>query len=144
MSKVIGLWNNFLLKIIPYYGTVYKKIGGQKIIDVLVDDFYRTMMSDPRAAECLATHAGKDMNLTAAKLKDFLSGWLGGPQLFVQKYGHPALRRRHLPFSIGEIESEQWLYCMKVALKKSQIEEKVQAELMEAFFALTERIKNKS
>jgi truncated hemoglobin YjbI len=48
----------------------------------------------------------------------YLSGWLGGPQLFVEAYGHPRLRARHLPFAIGETERDQWLMCMRMAMEE--------------------------
>lgn len=122
---------------------MYNKIGGEAVINQVVDDFYEIMSTDPYAKECFATHAGKDMAETARKLKFFLSGWLGGPPLYMQTYGHPRLRMRHFPFSIGEEESVQWLYCMKKALEKSSIDLEIQSELMKAFENVTNLIKNR-
>ncbi len=112
---------------------MFDKIGGQIVIDKLVDDFYHIMRTDPEAQECLATHADRDMMESAAKLKAFLSGWTGGPPVYLEKYGHPRLRMRHFPFSIGEAEARQWLMCMNKALKLSSIEPDVQVKLWEAF-----------
>lgn len=81
----------------------------------------------------MATHAGRDVRESAEKLKFFLSGWTGGPQLYLEKHGHPRLRMRHSPFKIGAKEADQWLYCMRKALAKSSIEPGVQEELMAAF-----------
>ncbi len=134
----------FFQKIFPYRGTTFQKIGGQKVIDKLVDDFYEIMESDPRAKNCLATHEGRDLRVAAQKLKAFLCGWTGGPQIYLKTYGHPRLRMRHFPFSIGEEESQEWLYCMKEALKKSSIQNDHQIELINAFQGLTELIKNRS
>jgi hemoglobin len=53
-----------------------------------------------------------------SKLFKFLSGWLGGPDLFVQEYGHPCLRQRHFPFAIGAAERDQWMLCMNKALNE--------------------------
>jgi hemoglobin len=112
---------------------MYEAIGGQAVIDQLVDDFYEIMRTEPLAKDCLATHSGKDMEESAHKLKFFLSGWLGGPQLYFNKFGPPRLRMRHHPFPIGHKEAEQWLLCMKIALEKSAIDKDLQNQLMGAF-----------
>jgi hemoglobin len=101
------------------------------------------MSTDPVAEDCLATHSGRDIRISAEKLKFFLSGWTGGPALYMNKYGHPRLRMRHFPFSIGVKESDQWLYCMRKALAKSAVDPGVQEELMGAFTHLTKLIQNK-
>lgn len=112
---------------------MYDKIGGIEVIDKLVNDFYEIMSTDPVAEDCFATHRGRDIRESAEKLKAFLSGWTGGPQLYLEKYGHPRLRLRHFPFQIGPKEGDQWLYCMRKALAKSPIDPGVQEELMTAF-----------
>lgn len=114
-----------------------------KVISSLVDDFYSIMKSDPEARDCLLTHEGRDLKDSGEKLKFFLSGWLGGPQLYMEKFGHPRLRMRHFPFSIGEKESEQWLYCMDLALKRSKIKPSLQQELMSAFKQMVELVRNR-
>lgn len=123
--------------------TPYQRLGGAKLLADLVDDFYQIMRTDPFARDCWATHQAKDVAISADKLKLFLSGWLGGPQLYFEKYGHPRLRMRHFPFSIGAAESEQWLYCMQQALKNSRISPSQQQELLQAFQNLTQLIKNR-
>jgi hemoglobin len=112
---------------------MYNQIGGIEVIDKLVNDFYEIMSTDPVAEDCLATHSGRDIRESAEKLKAFLSGWTGGPQLYLEKYGHPRLRMRHFPFKIGPKEGDQWLYCMRKALAKSPIDPGVQEALMNAF-----------
>jgi hemoglobin len=144
LSASIGYFEKLLKWISPYRGSVYKKIGGQKVINQLVDDFYFVMKTDPNVLHCLATHEGRSIEESATKLKAFLSGWTGGPQLYLEKYGHPRLRMRHFPFSIGEIEAKEWLYCMEVALKKSSIKNELQQDLLKAFQGLTDLIKNRS
>lgn len=143
MIVLIKLLEKVLGQLVPHYGTLYRRIGGAKVIDKLVDDFYHIMATDPAAKECLATHHGRDLKVSGEKLKAFLSGWLGGPQLFLEKYGHPRLRARHFPFAIGEAEAQQWLYCMQHALKRSSISEDSQTQLMQAFEGLTQLIKNR-
>jgi hemoglobin len=119
---------------------MYNEIGGQIVIDKLVDDFYHVMSTDSAAQDCLATHAGRDIQESAHKLKYFLSGWLGGPQLYLEKFGHPRLRMRHAPFSIGTKEAQQWLYCMKKALEQSSISAPLQEQLMAGFTHVAEML----
>ncbi len=116
---------------------MYEKIGGLEVIDKLVNDFYEIMSTDPVAEDCFATHSGRDIRDSAEKLKFFLSGWTGGPQLYLEKHGHPRLRMRHFPFKIGPKEADQWLYCMRKALTKSQVEPGMQEQLLTAFEQVT-------
>ena len=120
---------------------MYEQIGGFEVIDKLVDDFYSIMSTDPYAQDCLATHSGRDIRESAEKLKFFLSGWTGGPQLYMEKYGHPRLRMRHFPFTIGVKEADQWLYCMRKALANSSIHPGIQEQLMQSFQQVTEMLK---
>lgn len=83
----------------------------------LVELFYYHMDTLPEAAGVRALH-GEDLSLARKKLLQFLSGWLGGPDLYVREYGHPRLRMRHAPFAIGPEETEQWLLCMDKALSE--------------------------
>ena len=112
---------------------MFMEIGGEAVINQLVDDFYHIMQTDPEARDCLATHVGRDMQESGRKLKFFLSGWLGGPQLYLENYGHPRLRMRHAPFPIGPEEARQWLYCMQKALERTSLPKELQFRLMESF-----------
>jgi hemoglobin len=140
---MIGLLKKALDRLIPYRGSVYQRIGGQRVVSQLVDDFYHVMQTDSLAQRCLATHEGRDLKVAGEKLKAFLSGWLGGPQLYLEKYGHPRLRMRHFPFSIGEEEASEWIYCMEMALKKSKIKKEEQEEMLNALRGVTQLIKNR-
>lgn len=119
---------------------MYQKLGGMDVIEKLVNDFYEIMSTDPVAEDCFATHSGRDIRESAEKLKFFLSGWTGGPQLYMEKYGHPRLRMRHFPFKIGPKEADQWLYCMRKALAKSEIEPGLQEQLMVGFKNVTDML----
>ena len=121
---------------------VYDSLGGQPIIDKVVDNFYRIMMTDPAAKDCYRTHEGRDLKDSSQKLKFFLSGWLGGPPLYLEHYGHPRLRMRHHPFSIGIREAEQWLYCMNLALMESAIEDRLREQMMEALAPVADMLIN--
>jgi hemoglobin len=113
--------------------SIYELIGGETGLRTLVDRFYDLMDSSPEAAKIRAFH-GKSLKQSREKLFMFLSGWSGGPQLYIEKYGHPRLRMRHMPFAIGTVERDQWLWCMNRSLDESQIDTRV-AEFLKVRFA---------
>jgi hemoglobin len=122
--------------------TPYQQLGAANGLQQLVDHFYSVMDTDPKAHECRALH-GKDLSQAKSKLFDFLSGWLGGPPLFEEKYGHPRLRMRHFPFAIGPLERDQWLYCMNQAMEKMSLDVELKNQMRNAFEGLAERVRNK-
>jgi hemoglobin len=85
-----------------------------------------------------------DLTASRDKLYMFLSGWLGGPELFVEKFGHPRLRGRHMPFAIGIDERNQWVACMVLAMEDVGIEEAVRARLLANFFHTADFMRNKA
>ncbi|MBI1763065.1 MAG: group II truncated hemoglobin [Acidobacteria bacterium] len=95
--------------------SLYERIGGETVIRQLVDRFYDLMEVEPLAAGIRALHPA-DLSASREKLFLFLAGWMGGPPLYVQRFGHPRLRARHLPFPIAERERDEWLWCMFKAL----------------------------
>ena len=124
-----------------YKLTQYEKLGGEIGVRQLVSYFYQFMESVESAKNIRDMHS-KDLTAVEEKLYLFLSGWLGGPSLFIEKYGHPRLRARHLPFSIGIAERDQWLLCMDKALSKMNIEKPMHDELMQAFFNTADFMRN--
>jgi hemoglobin len=116
-------------------------IGGEKGIEFLVSRFYHHMDTNPNAKECRDLHQ-KSLEGAAYKLKLFLSGWLGGPQLYIEKYGHPMMRKRHFPFKIGTKERDQWLLCMREAMNDMKLEANFDHYLYEAFRRFAEHMRN--
>ena len=112
--------------------TLYELIGGETGLRALVDRFYDVMDSSPEAAKVRAIHP-VDLSHSRDKLFMFLSGWSGGPALYVQTFGHPRLRQRHMPFPIGKAERDEWLWCMEKALKETQSDPQL-IELLEKKF----------
>ena len=104
--------------------TPYELLGGEEALKRLVARFYELMDELPEAYEIRKLHP-KDLATSEDKLFMFLSGWLGGPSLYIEKYGHPRLRGRHMPFAIGERESKQWMLCMTQALNEQVADEKL-------------------
>lgn len=119
----------------------YERIGGEDKIRELVTRFYQLMDSLPEASHIRAMHA-RDLRGSREKLFMFLSGWLGGPQLYVQKYGPPRLRQRHLPFVIDTAARDQWMHCMLQAMTDVGIEESLHKELKAAFAKTADFMRN--
>jgi hemoglobin len=121
----------------------YQRIGGEKKVHALVTRFYQLMDELPEAYGIRKLHA-EDLQSAQDKLFKFLSGWMGGPQLFVEQYGHPMLRRRHLPFAIGDSERDQWLLCMKQALSEVVEDVALCNELFDAFEKVADHMRNRA
>ncbi|PIO48366.1 MAG: hypothetical protein CMR00_05405 [[Chlorobium] sp. 445] len=122
--------------------SLYEQLGGDAGVRKLAEAFYDVMENDPRIETVRALHP-KDLTHSREKFYLFLSGWLGGPPLYVQKYGHPRLRARHLPFPIGEKERDEWMLCMREAMKKVRLSPEIQAQLETAFFRTADFMRNK-
>jgi hemoglobin len=121
--------------------THYERIGGEKKVRALVQRFYQHMDELPEAHGIRKLHPAS-LQGSEQKLFEFLSGWMGGPQLFIEKYGHPMLRMRHLPFPISDTERDQWMLCMQQALQDVVEDAKLRAELIAAFQKVAEHMRN--
>ena len=80
--------------------TPYELLGGDAKVRELVDRFYDLMEFEPAYKQLRAVH-GNTLESAREKLYQFLCGWLGGPPLYTDRYGHPMLRARHLPFALN-------------------------------------------
>ena len=125
--------------------TFYELLGGAKSgtenVRLLVETFYDIMDSDPKAEKLLSIHQ-PDLTEAREKLFMFLSGWTGGPQLYIERYGHPRLRARHMLFVIGETERDQWMYCMISAMHKIGIEEPTLTKLATQLYGVADFMRN--
>ncbi len=122
--------------------TAYELIGGETGVRELVDRFYDLMDGLEEAKELRAMHA-KSLKASREKLFLFLSGWLGGPDLYVRQYGHPRLRARHMPFSIGIAERDQWMMCMNRAMEEMGMDEQLRLTLGEALGKTADFMRNR-
>lgn len=122
--------------------THYSRLGGESVVRRLVDRFYDLMDEDPDYYGIRKLHQ-KDLAEAREKLFMFLSGWTGGPQLYVEKFGHPRLRQRHMPFPIGESERDQWMACMQRAMQDVGVDPQLQQELKAAFWKTADFMRNK-
>jgi hemoglobin len=119
----------------------FNRIGGQEAVGQLVESFYRWMDTLPEATGIRAMHE-PDLSQTKATLRLYLNEWLGGPRLYTAERGRPALRRKHLPFSIGQSEVDAWLLCMSRALDEVVSDAVLRAELLSAFARTAQVIRN--
>ena len=116
-------------------------LGGETGVRALVDRFYDLMDSAPEAVHVRALHA-TSLKASREKLFLFLTGWTGGPPLYIEQVGHPRLRMRHFPFAIGARERDEWLWCMDRALDAHDAPDALKAELRERFHALADHMRN--
>lgn len=121
--------------------SAYEALGGEAGVRRLVDRFYELMDTLPQARGIRALHP-EDLQSSRDKLFKFLSGWLGGPPLYIEQYGHPRLRARHLPFPIGEEDRDAWLLCMTQALTEGGIEPALSDHLFGALSQLADHMRN--
>ena len=121
----------------------YQRIGGEAKVRALVQRFYQLMDELPEAHRIRKMHHISLKN-SEDKLFMFLSGWMGGPQLFVEKFGHPRLRQRHIPFAIGEEERDQWMMCMTQAMQEVVEDEALRKELMAALYKVADFMRNQA
>lgn len=125
----------------PAYATPYEWIGGEQKVRALVDRFYDLMDLEARYAQLRAAH-GTELERARQNLFWFLCGWLGGPQHYTDRFGHPRLRMRHMPFQIGTVERDQWLACMDQAMGEVKVPEDLRARLRQSFFQTADWMRN--
>jgi len=123
--------------------TLYERIGGEEKLRSLVQSFYQHMDTLNEAKKVRDMHAA-DLKGAEDKLFMFLSGWMGGPPLFIEKFGHPRLRQRHINFAIDESARDQWMLCMKHALDDTVEEQTLRDELMDAFYGVADFMRNRA
>jgi len=122
--------------------THYQRIGGEEKVRALVNRFYDLMDELPEAYGIRKLHA-EDLQGAREKLYKFLTGWMGGPQLYVEQYGHPMLRKRHFPFAISDTERDQWMMCMSQALNEVVEDADLRQELSAAFAKVADHMRNR-
>ena len=110
-------------------------------IRAIVEAFYDVMNTDEKAKTIRQMHP-EDLTSSREKLFMFLTGWTGGPQLYIERYGHPFLRRRHLPFKIGEEERDQWIYCMTKGMLNLKMDETKIKALSNALYPIADFMRN--
>jgi hemoglobin len=123
--------------------SAFELIGGSAKLREMVDRFYDLMDLEPEFAGIRALHPST-LDGSRDKLYWFLSGWTGGPNLYIEQFGHPRLRARHLPYAIASPERDQWLKCMAWAMQEVGIDEALQMRLMQSFYDTADWMRNKA
>jgi hemoglobin len=122
--------------------TSFDRLGGEGAVRALVDQFYDLMDLDAAYTELRALHP-TDLAGSRDKLHWFLCGWLGGPNLYTDRFGHPMLRARHLPYAIGIRERDQWMACMTQAMQDRQVDTALATQLAQALYGTADWMRNK-
>ena len=123
------------------FATPFEWIGGEARVKALTDRFYDLMDLEPAYAALRVVH-GHELTGAREKLFWFLCGWLGGPQHYTDRFGHPMLRARHMPFKIGILERDQWLACMDQAMGETGVDEVLRQRLKASFFQTADWMRN--
>jgi hemoglobin len=121
--------------------TPYDLAGGEPTVCKLVDRFYDLMDEDPDFYGIRKLHPAT-LDGSREKLFKFLMGWLGGPPLYEQEFGHPRLRARHLPFAIASTERDQWMTCMTRAMADVGLDQNLRKRLAQSFFQTADWMRN--
>lgn len=121
---------------------MYQALGSEQGVRALTDRFYDLMELEPKYQALREMH-GDDMTLIRDKLYEFFSGWLGGPPLFEQKYGHPQLRARHMPFAVKSQVRDEWVACFAQALSELEIDKKLAEPLLLQIYAMADWMRNR-
>ena len=126
----------------PPFDTPFAWMGGEEKIKALVERFYDLMDLEPGYAALRAAH-GPELAHARERLNWFLCGWMGGPQHYTERFGHPRLRMRHMPFAIGITERDQWLACMNQAMQETGVDDALRERLDKSFFQTADWMRNK-
>ncbi len=121
--------------------TPYQILGEDGIRD-LTEAFYDIMDKSPEAAGIRRLHA-QDLAPMKQKLAEYLTGWMGGPPVYAQKYGGVCMTEPHEPYHIGPEERDQWLWCMDRALQRIDASEELVEMLKVPMFRVADAVRNR-
>jgi hemoglobin len=116
-------------------------ILGKEGIERLADAFYDVMDELPQAAHVRAMHA-QNLDQIKRKLCLYLTGWMGGPPVYLATYGSVCLTDAHAPYRIGATARDQWLMCMDEALNRIGASEELIKMLHEPMRRIAEAVRN--
>lgn len=121
--------------------TIYELLGGTEGVRAVVDRFYDLMDTDPVFAPIRAMHA-PDLSPMRVGLTEWLTGWLGGPPLYVQRKGTPCITGAHMPFRIDETAAALWMDCMTRAMADTDVPERYREMLLPALGNIATMLRN--
>jgi hemoglobin len=117
--------------------TLYSRLGSENLLK-LVERFYELVF----ASEKISHLFQNDKSIIIEKQFQFLSQFLGGPQLYSERYGHPKMRMRHIPHRITNEAKEEWLTCMNKAISSLDIDPELKVSLYNVFPAVAQHMVN--
>ena len=123
--------------------TPFHRLGGESAVRALVDRFYDLMDLEPQYQGIRVLHP-TTLDGSRDKLFWFLCGWLGGPNHYIDRFGHPMLRARHLPYKIGIAERDQWMACMVQAMREREIDVTLAQRLAQSFAGTADWMRNRA
>jgi hemoglobin len=121
--------------------TVYERVGGMAFFETLVDRFYEGVADDPVLLPLYPEP--HDLAPARRRLTLFLAQYWGGPSDYSDERGHPRLRMRHAPFSIGGEERDRWLVHMRAALASLDPPPDIEQALLDYFDMAAESMRNR-
>ncbi|MGV8899691.1 MAG: group II truncated hemoglobin [Burkholderiaceae bacterium] len=121
--------------------TIYEALGGETGVRALVVRFYALMDELPEAYAVRRMHP-ESLKGSAESLFEFLSGWFGGPSLYIQKNGHPRLRMRHVSYAVGPVVRDEWMLCMTQALTEQVTDQVLRTGLIDTFSQMADHMIN--
>ena len=123
--------------------SVHQMLGGEAALARLVETFYDIIETDSDGADVHALHL-KGFGLAHVRQAqfEFLSGFFGGPQYYLERMGHANLRSMHAHIEIGPAQVEAWLTCMKKAIAALGYDADVEAVLMQHFSRTAHALRN--
>lgn len=125
----------------PAFATPFEWIGGEERVKALIERFYDLMDLEPDFARLREVHP-PSLDNSRERTFWFICGWLGGPQYYTEKFGHPRLRARHMHVPIGIQERDEWLSCMDRAMGETGVPEDLRAKLRTSFFQTADWMRN--
>ncbi len=121
--------------------TPYETLGGEAGVHQLVQRFYALMDELPEAHGVRRMHP-ESLEGSAQSLFEFLSGWFGGPSLYIAKKGHPRLRMRHAPYAVGQAVRDEWMLCMTQAIDEQVQDKNFRDWLVSTFGQMADHMMN--
>ena len=121
--------------------TPYAQLGGEAGVRSLVHRFYALMDELPEAYAVRQLHP-ESLAVSETSLFEFLSGWFGGPALYIAKKGHPRLRMRHANYVVGPLVRDEWMLCMTQALTEQVADLGFRTHLIETFSQMADHMVN--
>ncbi|HEX2841558.1 group II truncated hemoglobin [Hyphomicrobium sp.] len=123
---------------------LYDRVGGEEGLRSLIETFYDIIEFEPEGRELHLLHLrGHGVAHSRIEQFNFLSGFLGGPRLYIEKYGHSNVREMHEHVEIGAAARDQWLQCMSIAIDRVGLPPSVKEDLMVNFTRVAFMLKNR-